>query len=98
MDLFEAIKKRQSIRKYKPDPVSDKDLNTILEAARLAPSWHNYQCWRFVVVKDPEVKTDTVKLKMDVNYVNAEETLKVISDVLNQPEDIVSELKKFIKF
>lgn len=56
MDLFEAIRKRQSIRRYKPDAVSDEDINTVLEAARLAPSWHNYQCWRFVVVRDPEIK------------------------------------------
>jgi len=56
MDVMEAILSRRSIRKYKPDAVSDKDLETVLEAARWAPSWANTQCGRFVVVKDREVK------------------------------------------
>jgi nitroreductase len=56
MDLFDAIKTRKSFRKYKPTPVSDQDLNKILEAARWAPSWKNSQCWRFIVVRDNEVK------------------------------------------
>ena len=56
MDIFEAITNRHSIRHYKPDPVSDKDLDAILEAARQAPSWKNTQCWRFIVIKNPAVK------------------------------------------
>ena len=56
MDVMEAILSRRSIRKYKPDPVTDKDLETVLEAARWAPSWANTQCWRFVVVKDNDTK------------------------------------------
>jgi nitroreductase len=56
MELMDAIKSRRSVRKYKPDAVSDKDLETILEAARWAPSWANKQCVRWVVVKDPDVR------------------------------------------
>jgi nitroreductase len=56
MDVFEAIKKRHSVRRYKPDPVPDAVLEQVLEAARLAPSWSNTQCWRFIVVKDQETK------------------------------------------
>ena len=56
MDVMEAILSRRSIRKYKPDAVSDEDLETVLEAARWAPSWANTQCTRFVVVKDRETK------------------------------------------
>ena len=52
MELFEAIKNRRSIRHYKPDPVSDKDLEIVLEAARQAPSWKNCQCWRFIVIQN----------------------------------------------
>ena len=55
MELFEAIKTRRSIRKYKTDPVDDKKIDAILEAGRWAPSWANTQCPRFVVVRD--VKT-----------------------------------------
>jgi nitroreductase len=52
MDAFEAIKNRRSIRKYKADPVDDKTLEALLDAARLAPSWSNTQCWKFIVVRD----------------------------------------------
>ena len=56
MELLEAISKRRSIRKFKPDPVEDEKLELILEAGRQAPSWANTQCWRFVVVQDVDVR------------------------------------------
>jgi len=56
MEVLEAIRTRRSIRKYKSDPVDDKTLETVLEAARQAPSWANTQCWHFVVVRNAETK------------------------------------------
>jgi len=56
MEILEAIKTRRSIRNYKPDPVEDEALETVLEAARWAPSWGNSQCWRFIVVRDNNIK------------------------------------------
>jgi len=53
---MEVVRRRRSVRKYRPDPVPEEKLNRILEAARLAPSWANGQCWTFVVVKDEKVK------------------------------------------
>jgi len=52
MDIYEAIRMRQSIRRYRPDPVPDDVLNRVLDAMRLAPSAGNLQPWRFVVVRD----------------------------------------------
>ena len=52
MEFQELVRKRRSIRRYKSDPVPQKKLEYVLEAARLAPSWGNRQCWRFIVVKD----------------------------------------------
>jgi nitroreductase len=57
MEVLEAIKTRRSIRHYKPDPIEDKLLQAVLDAARWAPSWANTQCCRFVVVRDSNVKT-----------------------------------------
>jgi nitroreductase len=54
MDFSDVIHKRRSIRSYKPDQVSDDVLNSLLESARLAPSWMNKQCWHFIIVNDPE--------------------------------------------
>ena len=56
MELYETIEGRRSIRKYKSDPVSGTTLNKILNAARLAPSWKNQQCWRFIIVQEEETK------------------------------------------
>lgn len=58
MDLMEAIKGRRSIRKYKPDPVPEEALHTLMEAVRWTPSWANTQCWEVIVVKDPKVKSE----------------------------------------
>ncbi len=56
MDLYQVLQDRRSIRKYKSDPVPAEKLERILEAARIAPSWSNLQCWRFIVVEDETVK------------------------------------------
>ena len=55
MDLFDAIKGRKSIRRFKATPVPDEDIITILDAGRLAPSANNTQPWSFLVIKDREV-------------------------------------------
>ena len=52
MEFMDVVKKRKSIRRYKPDKVPTPDVEYILEAARLAPSWGNRQCWRYIVVTD----------------------------------------------
>ena len=56
MDFMEVLRKRRSIRKYKPDPVPDQLVEQVLEAARLSPSGKNMQPYHFVVVKDAETK------------------------------------------
>jgi len=67
LEVLEAIKTRRSIRKYKADPVDDQTLETVLEAARWAPSWANTQCWRFIVVRDNATKS---KLADTLNETN----------------------------
>jgi len=54
MDVFEAIQKRKSTRRYQPTPVSKEMLEKLLEAARLSPSAKNIQPWHFIVVTDSE--------------------------------------------
>jgi nitroreductase len=58
MDLMEAIKGRRSIRKYKPDPVSEETLQKVIEAVQWSPSWANTQCWELILVRDPNVKSE----------------------------------------
>jgi len=66
VELFDAIYNRRSIRKYKSDPVDDKKIEAILEAGRWAPSWANTQCWRFMVVRDPQIRASVADTLMKI--------------------------------
>ncbi|UCH79422.1 MAG: nitroreductase family protein [Candidatus Coatesbacteria bacterium] len=52
MELYEAIANRRSVRRYRPEAVPEEVLARVLEAGRRAPSGHNRQPWRFVVVRE----------------------------------------------
>jgi nitroreductase len=56
MDVFEAIAKRRSIRKYQERDVDDKLIGVLLWAAAQAPSAGNLQDWRFIVIRDKKTK------------------------------------------
>lgn len=51
---WEIIYNRRSVRKFNDQPVSDEDLELILEAGRWAPSGEDAQPWRFIVIRDAE--------------------------------------------
>lgn len=71
MEFVDVIRKRRSIRKFKPDPVSDAQIQELLEAARLAPSGLNLQPWRFVVVKSEDVRKKIEECITSKNAYNA---------------------------
>ena len=51
MEYTELIHNRESIRNYDPDrPIPKEILERILDAGRLAPSAHNLQPWKFLVI------------------------------------------------
>jgi nitroreductase len=60
MDFYEVIKTRRSVRAYASDPIPDDVLNRVLDAARIAPSGSNRQPWKFILVKDGDVKKKLV--------------------------------------
>lgn len=68
MDVLGAIRVRRSIRKYKPEPIPEAKLETILEAGRLAPSAGNRQPWRFVVVQQRERMKALAKAANDQTF------------------------------
>ncbi|MEM1586320.1 MAG: nitroreductase family protein [Candidatus Bathyarchaeia archaeon] len=56
-DLLEnIIKGRRSIRSFLSKSVPHDLILRLIDAARWAPSAHNAQPWRFIVIIDPEVK------------------------------------------
>ena len=48
--------------------------------------------------QDPEVQAMSDKLEMRVEYVPPEECMSILNEVFSQPEDIVKEFGKYIKF
>lgn len=51
-DFIELLKSRASHRKYLPEPITDDKIHLLIESARLAPSGHNHQPWRFMAIAD----------------------------------------------
>ncbi|MFC1512323.1 nitroreductase family protein [Candidatus Latescibacterota bacterium] len=58
--MLDTIKGRFSVRKYADKPVSDEDLNAVLEGAQFAQSARNSQDWRFVIVRKKETRDSLV--------------------------------------
>ena len=50
MHFSELITNRSSVRGYKSDPIEDEKLLAVLEAARMAPTAHNNQPFRVIVI------------------------------------------------
>jgi nitroreductase len=61
MELIDVIRNRRSIRKYKATKVPKEEIEYVLEAARLAPSWGNRQCWRYIVVTEEKLRKKITK-------------------------------------
>ncbi len=86
--VIEAIQKRRSVRKYLPHPVPHELVLEVLAAAGWAPSAHNSQPWRFIVIDDPKIKrslaeamgqawaADLVKDGLTINEDNRKERLE----------------------
>ena len=55
MDTFEVLHKRRSVRAYTGESISRNDLETIVDAGRMAASGSNLQPWVFIVVTDREM-------------------------------------------
>lgn len=89
LNLVELIKSRRSVRKFKPVNIPHEVIENILDLARWAPSAHNSQPWRCVVVDDEKVKEKLAKkmgeiwlsdmLKDGVSKAKAEEIVRLES-------------------
>jgi coenzyme F420-0:L-glutamate ligase / coenzyme F420-1:gamma-L-glutamate ligase len=67
------LRTRRSIRRFKTDPVPDSVIQNILATATFAPSAHNRQPWRFVVIMAQSVKEDlaeamAIDFERDLNH------------------------------
>jgi len=69
MDVFAAISRRRSVRAYKPAQVEEEKLKKILEAARLAPSANNWQDWKFVIVREKELRKKLARVAFGQSFI-----------------------------
>jgi|SRR5208283_616693 len=60
-ELNTLLQSRASHRKYKADPVPEGDIRMMVENARLAPSGHNNQPWRFLAITNKELTNAMAK-------------------------------------
>jgi len=58
IEIQELIRTRYSVRDFLNEPIPDNVISDMKEAARLAPSFQNRQCWRYIFVDDPELIKD----------------------------------------
>ena len=83
MEVFEAIRTRRSIRKYKDKPVPFDDIVTIMQAGKYAPSAGNLQNWKFIHVKTDEKREAIAKACMGQDWM---EQAPVFIVVIAEPE------------
>ncbi len=65
----EAIEKRRSIRKFKPDSIPYEHIEAIMDSARLAPSGCNAQPWRFKIVTEEDVKIQLAQSAFNQSFI-----------------------------
>jgi len=92
--VLHAIKERRSITQFKPGPIHDEKLESILEAGRWAPSWTNSQPWKFIVVKDEETKQKLTETAVTITGMGIEEAplvIVVVTDIKSDPYHYVED-------
>lgn len=78
MELGTCLSGRRSIRNYKAEAVSREDLEKMIEAAILAPSWKNSQVSRYYITDTPEKTKEFTSCMADFNQKNMENASAVI--------------------
>jgi nitroreductase len=85
--VLKAIKDRRSSVRFKSTLIDEKKLNAVLEAGRWAPSWVNTQPWRFIVIKEKEMKEKISNSVSTVFNLSIKEAPVCIAICVNPKED-----------
>jgi len=82
METQDCIKSRRTIRQFKAQDVGQDQVHIIVEAGKWAPSAGNLQNWRFIVVRDPDVKTQLADACVQQLWIEtAPVVLVIVSDL-----------------
>lgn len=78
MEFAEVVRRRRSVRRFKPDPVPREKLVQLLEGAISAPSAGNVQPWRFLVIEDPGRRRALAAAALRQNWIAGAPALIVV--------------------
>ena len=67
MSALETIYKRSSCRCFQDRPINDEDIDTVLKAGVAAPTAHNTQGYKIVVIKNEKVKEASEEILSEMN-------------------------------
>ncbi len=76
--IFENIKERRSIRDFKEADIPTEILERLIEAGSYAPSGHNNQPWRFIIVKNKEFKNHLSEFTVYKKIINKANSLILV--------------------
>jgi nitroreductase len=80
METFAAIENRRSVKHFDPNhQLTEEEERKLLSAAMLAPTAFNIQHWRFVVVKDPELRQEIRQVAWDQSQVTDASLLVIMT-------------------
>lgn len=65
MDVGQAIRKRRAVRNYTDQPIDPEVLDRVLSLGLRAPTGSGAQSWAFVVIQDPDVRSELVQIIHD---------------------------------
>jgi nitroreductase len=65
-ETIQTLLNRRSIRKFKPEQITDEELNAVLEAGKYAPSGGNQQSALLIVVQNKEIIQKITKMNAAV--------------------------------
>lgn len=79
MNTFDAIKERRSVKHYDPNhKLSNEEIEQLMSLAVLSPTSFNIQNWRFILVKDPEIRKQIRSVAWDQAQVTDSSLLLVL--------------------
>jgi len=88
MDTFDEIKERRSVKHYETNhKLTNDEINQLISSAVLSPTSFNIQNWRFVLVKDTEVRKQIRAAAWDQAQVTDSSLLIVICADLKSWKD-----------
>jgi nitroreductase len=78
MEVFEAIKGRRSIRVFGKDDVLNEQVESLIDAARWAPSAGNIQPWEFIIVRKPDIKRKLAEAALGQSFIEEAPVVVVV--------------------